>query len=88
MPFIFHVLSMAIVIGITLKIFDQIVTSVSFGRKNGDPPSPKCWNFEDDCVSKRLHWQSCRLGSSYLFMKYDVFRQNADFFLRNGADQL
>ena len=30
--------------------------------------------------SKRLHWQSCRLGGSHLFMKYDVFRQNADFF--------
>ena len=30
--------------------------------------------------AKRLHWQSCLLGGSYLFMKYDVFRQNAEFF--------
>ena len=29
----------------------------------------------------RLHWQSCHLGGSHLFMKYDVFRQNAEFFL-------
>ena len=31
--------------------------------------------------AKRLHWQSCHQGGSYLFMKYDVFRQNAEFFL-------
>ena len=72
------------VIRIELRIFDQIVTSVSFEPKNGNPP--KYSNCEDKCVPKRLHWQSYHLGGSYLFMKYDVFRQNADFF-RNGADQ-
>ena len=33
-----HVLSMTMVIRFELKIFDQIVTSVSFGPKNGNPP--------------------------------------------------
>ena len=32
--------------------------------------------------AKQLRWQSCHLGGSYLFMKYDVFIQNAEFFLR------
>ena len=32
------------------------------------------------CPAKRLHWQRCHLGGSYLFMKYDVI-QNAEFFL-------
>ena len=39
------------VIRIELRIFDEIVTPVSFGPKNGNPPPPpKCWDFEDDCV--------------------------------------
>ena len=32
------------------------------------------------------HWQSCRLGGSYLFMKYDVFRQMPIFF--NGMEYI
>ena len=69
---------MTIVIRIEFRNFDQIVTSVSFGPKNGNPPEMlELWRRL--CV-KRLHWQSCRLGSSYIFMKYDVFRQNADLF--------
>ena len=47
--------------------------------KMGIPP--KCWHFEDDCVpngssDKIAAWG----GGSSLFMKYDVFRQSADFF--------
>ena len=78
-----HVLSMTMVIRIELRIFDQIVTSVSFGPNNGIPP--KCWNLLwRRLCGKQLHWQSCRLGGggggSYLFTKYDVFKHNADFF--------
>ena len=83
---------MTMVIRFELRIRDQIGPSVSFDIKNGNPPPPpKCWHFEDDCVpngstGKVAGWGGG--GGSYLFMKYDVFRQNADFFLRNGADQL
>ena len=72
-----HVLSMTIVIWIELRIFDQIVKSVSFGSKNGIPP-PKCWNFEDDCVPNGSTGKVAH-GCSYLSKNYDVFRQNAVF---------
>ena len=75
------------VIRIELGIFDQIVTSVSFGPKNGNPP-PKCWHFEDDCVPNGSTGKVAAWVGSYLFMKYDVFRQNGDFFLRNGVYHL
>ena len=71
-------LSMTIVIRIELRIFGQIVTAVSFGPKTGminDQPG----------TLKTIVRQTAPLaksppGGSYLFMKYDVFRQNADFF--------
>ena len=67
---------MTMVIMIELSIFDQIVTSVSFGFQNGNPPQ----NAE---ALKTIVCQTAPLvaacGGSYLFMKYDVFRQNADF---------
>ena len=67
---------------------DQIGMSVSFNIKNRNlPPPPKCWHFED-IVCQTATLEKLPPGGSYLFMKYDVFRQNADFFLRNGADQL
>ena len=75
--------TMAMVIRIELMIFDQIVTSVSFGPKIGN--LPEIWNFEDDCVPNGSTSKVAAWGGSYLFMKYDVFRQNA-FFLRNGTD--
>ena len=73
-------------IRIELKIVDQIVTSVSFDIKNGNP-------HQNAGTLKTIVCQTAPLAKlppwgSYLFMKYDVFRQIADFFLRNGADQL
>ena len=72
---------MTMVIRFGLRIRDQIGTSVSFGIKNENPPPPPyemlaLWR---RLCTKWLHWQSCRLGGSYFFMRYDVFRQNADF---------
>ena len=60
------------VIKIELKIVDQIVTSVSFW-----PKLVKCWNFEGDCVPNGSTGKVATWEGSYLFMKYDVFRQNA-----------
>ena len=69
---------MTMVIKIELRIFDQIVTSVSFGPKTGIPPEmlALCRRL----CAKRLHWQSCHLRGSYLFMKYDVSDKITDFF--------
>ena len=64
------------VISLSLRFVNQIGTSVRFW-----PKKVKCWNFDSDCEQTRLHWQSCHLGGSYLFMKYDVFLQKAEFFL-------
>ena len=70
-----------------LRIFDQIVTSVSFGVKNGNPPRNAGTLKTIACVPNGYTGIVVAWGALYLFMKYDVFRQNADF-LRNGADQL
>ena len=66
------------VIKFELRCVEQIVTSASFW-----PKKVKCWNFENDCVpngstDKVAAWGGG--GGSYLFMQYDVFKQNADFF--------
>ena len=74
---------MTMVIWIELRIFDQIVTSVSFG--------PKKWNpLRNAGTLKTIVCQAAPLaklplGGSYLFMKCDVFRQNADFFLKEWS---
>ena len=65
----------AAVVKFELRTVVQIDTSVSFW-----PKKVKCWHFEGDFVRQAAHWQSCHLGGSYLFMKYDVFRQNAEYF--------
>ena len=63
------------VIEIELKIVDQIGTSVSF--------CPKKWNVE---TLKAIVCQTAPLaklppgGGGYLFMKYDIFRPNAECF--------
>ena len=64
------------VISLSLRFVDQIGTSVRFWQKKSE--MLKLWR---RLWAKRLHWQSCHLGGSYLFMKYDVFIQNAEFFL-------
>ena len=61
------------------RIFDQIVTSASVWLKK-----VKCWNFEDVCAAnattgKVATWGGGGGGGSYLFMKYGVFIQDADF---------
>ena len=69
---------MTMVIKVELGIFDQIVKSVSFGLKNGNHPTPPPRNagpLKTIAIGKFV----CMAGS-YLFMKCDVFRQNADFF--------
>ena len=43
-----HILSMKMAIRIEHRIFDQILTSVSFEPKNGNPP--EILNFEDNCL--------------------------------------
>ena len=63
------------VIRLSLRFVDQISTSVRFWPKKW---MLKLWR---RLWAKRLHWQSCHLGRSYIFMKYDVFIQNAEFFL-------
>ena len=65
------------VITIELRIFNQIVTSVSFEPKNENPP--EMLKLCRRLCAKTAPLQSCRLGGSYLFMKYDVFRQNVFF---------
>ena len=67
------------VIRIELRIFDKIVTSVSFGPKNGNQGNAEPLK---TIVCQTAPLTKLRLGGSFLFMKYDVFRQNADFFLR------
>ena len=81
---------MTMVIRIELRIFDQIVTSVCFGPKTGipPPPPPNCRNFENDCVLNGSTGKVAAWGGSYLFMKYDIFKQNADFFKSNGVYHL
>ena len=69
---------MTMVIKIELKIFDQIVTSVSFDIKNGN--SPKNAGALKMIACQTAPLTNCRLGGSYLFMKCHDFRQNADFF--------
>ena len=80
---------MTMAIRFELRIKDQIDTSVSFDIKNGNPPRNA-----DTLKTIVPKGSTCKVaawwgggGSSYLFMKYDVLRQNADF-LRNGADQV
>ena len=63
------------VIKIEHKIIDQIGVICQFLAKKS--VMLKLWR---RLCAKRLHWQSCHLGGSYLFMKFDVFRQNAEFF--------
>ena len=80
---------MTIVIGIELRIFDQIVGSVIFEPQNGNtPPPPKCWNFEDDGVPNGSTGNVAAGGVLILFMKYDVFRQNVDFIKEWGISSL
>ena len=71
-----HFLSMTMDIRIEIRIFDQIVTSVSFGSKTPihPPPPPPQKNAKS---LKKIVYQTAELppGSSYLFMKYDAFRQ-------------
>ena len=55
---------------------DQIGTSVRFW-----PKKVKCWNFEGDCEQNGSTGKVASWGDSYLFMKYDVFIQNAEFLL-------
>ena len=69
---------MTMVIRIELRIFDQIVTSVSFDIKNGN--SPRNAGTLKTFVCQTAPRAKLPPGGSYLFMKYDVFRQNADFF--------
>ena len=64
------------VISLSLRFVDQIGTSVRFWPKKSE--MLKLWR---RLWAKWLHWQSCLLGGSYLFMKYDVFIQIAEFFL-------
>ena len=71
---------------IELRIFDQIVMSVSFGPKNGNPPRNA--GTLKTIVAKRLNWQTCRLGVSYLFMKYDVFRQGMELISFNKPSSM
>ena len=73
---------MTMVIRFELRIRDQIATSVRFDIKNGNPPLNAGTLKTIVCICRNTYtqWQSCRLGGSYLFMKYDGFRQNADFF--------
>ena len=66
------------VIRFDLKIWNQIGTSVSFDIKNGNP-------FRNAGTLKTIVCQMAPLaklppGGFLLFMKYDVFRQNAEFF--------
>ena len=77
-----HVTQDIMVIGIEFKIFDQIVQSAStFWQK------VNCLNFEDDCVPKgftgKLASWGGEGGGSYLFIKYDVFRQKCRLPLKN-----
>ena len=55
---------MTMVIRNELRMFDQIVTSVSFGPKIGKfpPPPPRNAGTLKTMVCQPLHWQSCRLG--------------------------
>ena len=80
------------VIRIKLRIFDQFVTPVSFRSKNDNTPPPPPRNAE---TLKTIVCQTTPLaklrpggGGSYLFMKYDVFKQNADFFKGMGVSSL
>ena len=68
------------VIRIELRIFDQIVTSVSFGPKTVIPPLPPNARTLKTIVCQTAQLAKLPPGGSYSFMKYDVFRQNADFF--------
>ena len=58
-----------------IRIFNQTVRSASFGPKNSE--MKKLWRW---LWAKRHHWQNCCPGGSYLFMKFEVFIQNPDFF--------
>ena len=82
---------MTIVIRFELGIRDQIGTPVGFDIKNGNPPRNAGTLKTIVCQTSPLAKLSPGGGGggrgSYLFIKYDVFRQIADF-LRNGADQL
>ena len=62
---------------------DQIGTSVRFWPKN-----VKCSNFEGDCVPNGSSGIVATWGDFYLFMKYDVFRQNAEFFKESSSSAL
>ena len=70
---------MIMVIRIELGMFDQIVTSVSFWPKKGNAETLKTIVCQLSPLAK-LQPEAFSPGSSYLFMKYDVFRQNEDFF--------
>ena len=62
------------VTSLSLRFVDQIGTSVRFW-----PKKVKCWNFEGDCEQNGFTGKVATWG--FLFMKYDVFIQNAEFFL-------
>ena len=68
------------VIRIELRICDQIDTSDSFDIKNGNPPPPKTGSLKTIVSQTAPLAKLPHGGGSYLFMKCDVFRQNADFF--------
>ena len=67
------------VISLSLRIVDQIGTSVRFWPKKLNAETLKA------IVSKTAPLTKLPSGGSYLFMKYDVFIQNAEFFM-NRAD--
>ena len=64
------------VIKFELRCVEQIVTSACFW-----PKKVECLNIEDDCVPNGSTDKIAAWGGSYLFMKYDVFRHNAELFI-------
>ena len=75
------------VIRIELKIVDQIGTPVSFWPKKGSAETLKAIVCQTAPLAKLPPaWGGG--GGSYLFMKYDVFRQNTDFFKEGSVSSL
>ena len=74
------------VIKIALKIVDQIVASFSFWPKKGNAETLKTIVCQTAALERLPPGGGG--GGSYLFMKSDVFRQNADFFLKNEVYHL
>ena len=74
-----NLLPMTMVSRIELRIFHQIVTSFSFGPKTKIPSSQNAESLKT-IVCQTAPLAKLQPGGSYLLMKYDVFRQNADIF--------